>query len=826
MDDVRQDWDLLREYLGSGSQEAFRVLVERHIGLVYAAARRRVGNVELAEDVTQAVFMILAAKAGTIRRGTPLPPWLYNVTRYTCANAMKMEKRRQRHECKAAAQRPTMVEDTQSAAEENQVLLPMLDAAIDWLGARDRGAVLLRYFEGFSFEQVGASLGSSAHAAEVRVSRAVEKLRRFFVAKGAVAPVGMVTATLAARAADAAPPAVAGAVTTAALGKSALGEAATLASVTSKSMSGFSAMGVWAAAAILLLVLTTGGAAFFMQFGGVSNSPIPASPISNNLPATQQSPATRPVPANLDVAALVRKVREDESWIDRAQSFHITLEDKWIKPPEGIELHRAELKKQFPLMAINETTFPELKPETDGTLELAFDQRRLLKLSQSNGFRPEDFRFWDGQKAVIHERYSSGQENYAFDKEPERFIVRAFLIDIPWPEADFHPFWWHPRQVGPGEAISFGLPEDYRLTSREDFRAHDCYVLEAYAPRLSLYIGVADQRLYQIVEHVLSRSQIGSGAAQRLETQLAADFGRPGITTARQYDKWLAALSPERQAEVEREFDKRLWPLCAPFVTQWYENYAEVVPGCWMPMHMGYDIWNRDNPSFITASRQQKVVSVTVDQPLADDLFTMPMKEGVQVNDWGHDPPLFYKFKKHTTATEWDKVLAEARQRKQDELARESAENVALGKPAPAFGQSQWLNSKPLAWSDLKGKVVILDFFAEWCGPCQNDLPRAVEIHKNRQDTGVLIIGIHPPGSEMGKIQKIMRAFQITYPVYIDLSPPKDADAWGLMYSQFGVRAIPDTFLIDVSGNVVAHGPLAEMSVKASELAANANASK
>jgi RNA polymerase sigma factor (sigma-70 family) len=821
MDDVRQDWDLLREYLGSGSQDAFRGLVERHIGLVYAAARRRVGNAALAEDVTQAVFMILAAKAGTIHQGTSLPPWLYNVTRYTCANAMKMERRRKHHERQAAAERPTTVEDAQIVAEENQILLPMLDAAMDQLRDRDRAAVLLRYFEGFSYEQVGQSLGTSAHAAEVRVSRGVEKLRRFFAAKGAAAPVGVVTATLAARAADAAPPAVAGSVTAAALGRSALGQAATLASVTSKSMSGLTAMAFWAAAAIVLLVLTAGGAVFFTLLDGDSNSPIPASPMSNNLPATQQSPATRPLPANLDVAALVRKVRQDESWIDRVQSFHMTLEDKWIRPPEGIRLRMAELKKQFPLMAINETTFPELKPGPSGTLELAFDQHRLLKLAHSNGSRLEDFRFWDGQKAVIHEQYSSGQEDYAFDKEPQRFIANFFLADLPWLRADFHPFWWHPRQVGPGEAISFGLPEDYRLTSREDFRGHDCYVLEAEVPRMSLYIGVADQRLYGIVDHILPRSQI-----LPLNTQLAADFGRPGITSNTQYAKWFHALPPDRRAQVEREGDKRIRRLLVPRFSDWFEDYKELSPDRWIPMLMGYDQWNWDTPSFITGTTQLRVVSVTVDQPLADDLFTMPMKEGVQVNDWAHDPPLFYKFKKNTTAAQWDKVLADARQRKQDELARESAENVALGKPAPAFGQSQWLNSKPLAWSDLKGKVVILDFFAEWCGPCRNDLPRAVEIHKNRQDTGVLVIGIHPPGSEIGKIQKIMRAFQITYPVYIDLSPPKDADAWGLMYSQFGVRAIPDAFLIDRRGKVVAHGPLAEMNVKANQLAADERGNK
>jgi RNA polymerase sigma factor (sigma-70 family) len=806
MDAVRQDWDLLHEYLGSGSQDAFRVLVERHLGLVYAAARRRVGSADLAEDVTQAVFMILAAKAPAIRQGTPLPLWLYSVTRYTCANAMKMKKRRQRHERQAAAERPTTAEDTSSAAEENEILLPMLDTAIDRLGDRDRAAVLLRFFKGLSYEQVGASLGSSAHAAEVRVSRAVEKLRRLFAAKGAPAPVGVVTATLAARAADAAPPAVAGSVTSAALGKSVLGQAATLASLKSKSMPGLTAMAFWAAAAIVLLVLTAGGAAIFMLLDGGSNAPIPASPISNNSPAIPQSPATRPLPANLDVAALVRKVRQDESWIDRVQSFHITLDEKWIRMPDG-------------------------KPMTEGKLELAFDQHRMLSLKRSNGSEQEDFRFWDGQKAALHEKYSSGEELYAFHKDPERSVSMYFLADLPWLRADFHPFWWHPQQVGPGEAVSFGLPEDFHLTSREDFHGHDCYVLNVYLPPDSLYVGVADQRLYGIVQHTMRDNPEVDRQVERIWIQLAAALGHPEVTNSRQVDKWLRTLSQAQFDKTLRQWNERAWPLFLPSFTDWFDDYKEISPGRWMPMFMGYDessvvLRHGDAPFFIVGSDQQKVVSVAVDQPLADDLFTMPMKEGVQVNDWGHDPPLFYKFKKNTTAAEWDKVLADARQRKQDELARQKAEDVALGKPAPAFGQSRWLNSKPLAWSDLKGKVVILDFFAEWCVPCQNDLPRAVEIHKNRQDTGVLIIGIHPPGSEMGKIQKIMRAFQITYPVYIDLSPPKDADAWGLMYSQFGVRAIPDAFLIDPSGNVVAHGPLAEMNVKANQLAAVARGNK
>src|SRR5262249_18796492 len=81
------EFALLQEYARSRSQEAYRQLVERYAGLVYAAARRQVRDKHLAEDVTQAVFVVLAQKAGTIRPGRPLSAWLLTTTRYTCSNA-------------------------------------------------------------------------------------------------------------------------------------------------------------------------------------------------------------------------------------------------------------------------------------------------------------------------------------------------------------------------------------------------------------------------------------------------------------------------------------------------------------------------------------------------------------------------------------------------------------------------------------------------------------------------------------------------------------------------------------------------------------------
>src|SRR5437016_1467059 len=100
MDDTTQ---LLHDYARTGSQAAFAGLVERHINLVYAAARRQMRDTHLAEDVTQAVFVVLARRAGSVRSGAVLPAWLLSTTRYAAANIRSLESRRKFHEQRAAA---------------------------------------------------------------------------------------------------------------------------------------------------------------------------------------------------------------------------------------------------------------------------------------------------------------------------------------------------------------------------------------------------------------------------------------------------------------------------------------------------------------------------------------------------------------------------------------------------------------------------------------------------------------------------------------------------------------------------------------------------
>jgi RNA polymerase sigma factor (sigma-70 family) len=95
------DLELLREFAGRHSQDAFTTLVQRYVSLVYSAALRQVRSPELAEEVSQSVFTDLARQADKLEASTVLSAWLYRVTRCTAIDVVRRESRRQAREQRA-----------------------------------------------------------------------------------------------------------------------------------------------------------------------------------------------------------------------------------------------------------------------------------------------------------------------------------------------------------------------------------------------------------------------------------------------------------------------------------------------------------------------------------------------------------------------------------------------------------------------------------------------------------------------------------------------------------------------------------------------------
>ncbi len=178
---MQTDRELLRRYAAEHDEAAFAEIVRRHANLAYTTALRVLnGDAHLAQDAAQATFAGLAAQAGEMGDLSTLAGWLHTCARHHAMKAVRTERRRRFREQEAFA----MSDQTTPPEPTWEQLGPMLDEAVNQLAPADRDAVLLRYFENKSHREVGDALGLNENTARMRVERALDKLRGYFMQHG------------------------------------------------------------------------------------------------------------------------------------------------------------------------------------------------------------------------------------------------------------------------------------------------------------------------------------------------------------------------------------------------------------------------------------------------------------------------------------------------------------------------------------------------------------------------------------------------------------------------------------------------------------------
>lgn len=130
-------------------------------------------------------------------------------------------------------------------------------------------------------------------------------------------------------------------------------------------------------------------------------------------------------------------------------------------------------------------------------------------------------------------------------------------------------------------------------------------------------------------------------------------------------------------------------------------------------------------------------------------------------------------------------------------LKKESQNLLAPGKPAPNFTQND-VNGKPISLTDLKGKVVLIDFWASWCGPCRKENPNVVKLYEKYKDAGFTIMSVSLDKDKANWLAAIQKD-NLVWPYHVS-----DLKQWSNEVARlYQVSSIPFTVLVDKNGNII-----------------------
>jgi len=315
-DSGETDAELIRRFAADGDQEAFAAVVRRHTSLVLGVCRRALSSAADAEDACQAVFVVLAKKAKSVRWQASVANWLYATARRVSKDARVAAERRVRHEGSAGRPESTAPIDQMTGRE----LLTAIEDELDRLSALYREPLVLGLLEGLSREDVATRLGLPAGTVKTRLERGRKKLADALTKRGVTLGAGLLV--LAATSEAGARPQLLDTILASARGRPSAPVAALAQGVT---------VNTWNAKAALTLAAVIALAALGLGLKGAVVG-------ANDTPAEKDPPAAAPEPAGREA---------------KAQTVTGTVLDPDGKPvagavlriPEAVDLKKVTLTK-------------------------------------------------------------------------------------------------------------------------------------------------------------------------------------------------------------------------------------------------------------------------------------------------------------------------------------------------------------------------------------------------------------------------------------------------------------------------------------------------
>lgn len=522
-------------------------------------------------------------------------------------------------------------------------------------------------------------------------------------------------------------------------------------------------------------------------------------------------------------------------WLPHAKSFRLRGEVRDETGPEKIAANLRGLKARFPgSKDPDPNQFTELLPVRYTSVDYAFDRTRtrFVQEDRTDGSRilSRHVGIWDGKVAAMHDEYPPAHQNYfGFDSKPHYGVMCMFSYST-YLSRQPPIFWWKSTpEAKKAFQASMGTPADFIRVAREKYHGVDCDVLLNSAGNGSdrYYLGAGDGRWYGAKEGVIGIADVA--VMQKSAKGAIEEFLGKTVDDRELYSAELGKklLRQDNKVAWLQVYYKRIAKDFVPVAECWFSDYRDVGNGRVFPYRedLLFHNFDRETKKFSVGTKRTFVVKeIAIDRPLDDNLFHEPLVEGAEVSDLVHQPFLCYKYKAKFTPAEWQKILKQAEDRdKGEKLGRQRAAKL-IGKPAPALPTGPWINSKPLAWADLRGKIVVLKFWSIGCGPCYNEIDALSGHYEKDEDehyqegdraklVPLLFIGVHAPGNSREEIEKVLKKRKLAAPICIDHAEQGESP-WGEFFAKCAVDRMPTTMAVDEGGRILAYGDFGDVMEK------------